>query len=50
MSEFNKMIKGERYDCTTPVLEKMRVRAHQLCDDFNRTTEENYLARIKILH
>ncbi len=49
MTELEKMLAGKLYDISDKEIEEKRLRAHRLCQDYNRTYEDEVDKRNKIL-
>ncbi len=49
MNELEKMIRGEFYDSSDPLLVKMRTKSHCLCLEYNQLKETDSEKRNKII-
>lgn len=50
MTEFEKMKEGKLYESGRPELIEMRNKAHRLCFEYNKTSEEEVEKRERIIH
>ena len=50
MTELEKMLAGQIYDPSDPVLEQKRLRAHRYCTQVNHTAEDAGSCRTELLH